>query len=199
ILADEPTGNLDTRSTAEIGDILRSLAAERGVTVIIVTHSEAVASWASRRLRMRDGKIFEMAGDEIATLATAAVETAVPTAAEAPTAGGISGIHVVLFSPEAEALRAQIDALFGWSNVDLHDGWLLFAAPPAELAVHPGEAHHELSLMCRDLDATLADLRAKGVEVVGEPAERSFGRTVTLRLAGGVDVLLYQPSYRPAI
>ncbi|HLI55400.1 MAG TPA: extradiol dioxygenase, partial [Actinomycetota bacterium] len=95
--------------------------------------------------------------------------------------------------------RAQIKQVFGWSSVDPGDGWLFFAAPPAELAVHPGEPHHELSLMCQDLDATLADLRAKGVEVVGEPVDRTFGRAVTLRLAGGVDVVLYQPAYRTAI
>ena len=59
ILADEPTGNLDSRSAQEIGTILRSLAADQGVTVIVVTHSEAVAGWAARRLRMRDGELFE--------------------------------------------------------------------------------------------------------------------------------------------
>src|SRR5207253_8501270 len=59
ILADEPTGNLDRRSDEEIGAILRSLAADAGVTVIVVTHSEAVAGWASRRLAMRDGQLAE--------------------------------------------------------------------------------------------------------------------------------------------
>jgi len=59
ILADEPTGNLDSRSAEEIGAILRSLAADAGVTVIVVTHSEAVAGWASRRLAMRDGQLAE--------------------------------------------------------------------------------------------------------------------------------------------
>ncbi|HWD09477.1 MAG TPA: ATP-binding cassette domain-containing protein [Actinomycetota bacterium] len=198
ILADEPTGNLDTGSTAEIGAILRSLAADQGVTVIIVTHSEAVASWATRRLRMRDGQLFEMTPEEIAASAAAAAVERPSEPATLPGAG-VNGVHVVLFSPEAEALRAQIRDVFGWSNVDLHDGWLIFAVPPAELAVHPGEAHHELSLICRDLDGTLADLRAKGVEVVGDPVERSFGRAVTLRLAGGVEVLLYQPNYPTAI
>ena len=59
ILADEPTGNLDSRSAGEIGAILRSLAADQGVTVIVVTHSEAVAAWAARRLAMRDGQLAE--------------------------------------------------------------------------------------------------------------------------------------------
>ena len=59
ILADEPTGNLDSRSSEEIGTILRSLAADQGVTVIVVTHSEAVAGWAQRRLAMSDGRLAE--------------------------------------------------------------------------------------------------------------------------------------------
>ena len=54
ILADEPTGNLDTTTAAEIVDVLRSLTAE-GVTVVIVTHAEHVAERADRRIRLRDG------------------------------------------------------------------------------------------------------------------------------------------------
>ena len=63
ILADEPTGNLDSRSADEIGAILRGLAADQGVTVIIVTHADQVAGWAHRRLAMRDGQISERAPD----------------------------------------------------------------------------------------------------------------------------------------
>src|SRR5437879_2766627 len=59
ILADEPTGNLDSRSSEEIGTILRSLAAEHGVTVILVTHADNVAGWAHRRLAMHDGQLSE--------------------------------------------------------------------------------------------------------------------------------------------
>jgi putative ABC transport system ATP-binding protein len=58
ILADEPTGNLDSRSAEEIGTILKSLAADQGVTVIVVTHAENVGSWATRRLAMRDGQLI---------------------------------------------------------------------------------------------------------------------------------------------
>jgi putative ABC transport system ATP-binding protein len=59
ILADEPTGNLDSRSSEEIGTILRSLAAEQGVTVILVTHAANVAGWAHRRVAMHDGQLSE--------------------------------------------------------------------------------------------------------------------------------------------
>ena len=61
ILADEPTGNLDSRSSEEIGTILRSLAAEEGVTIILVTHADNVAGWAHRRLAMRDGQLSDRA------------------------------------------------------------------------------------------------------------------------------------------
>jgi putative ABC transport system ATP-binding protein len=62
ILADEPTGNLDTRSGAEIVDLLAALAAENGTTVIVATHDPELAARAPRRLAMRDGRI--VAGEE---------------------------------------------------------------------------------------------------------------------------------------
>jgi len=59
LLADEPTGNLDSQTADEVVGILRKLSQERDVTVIIVTHAEEVASRATRRLRMRDGKLLD--------------------------------------------------------------------------------------------------------------------------------------------
>ncbi|MDX6286591.1 MAG: putative transport system ATP-binding protein [Frankiales bacterium] len=61
ILADEPTGNLDTTTTGEIIDLLHQLAADTGVTVIVVTHAEHVAVRARRRLKMRDGRFIDVA------------------------------------------------------------------------------------------------------------------------------------------
>ena len=59
ILADEPTGNLDSGTADEVVEVLRGLSRDRGVTVIVVTHSEEVARKAERRLRMRDGRILD--------------------------------------------------------------------------------------------------------------------------------------------
>jgi hypothetical protein len=88
----------------------------------------------------------------------------------------------------------------GWSYVDAHDGWLIFALPPAELAAHPGDSpRHELSLMCDDIHATVADLREKGIEIRGEPEAAGFGVQVTMVLPGGVEVMLYQPRHATAI
>lgn len=57
ILADEPTGNLDSRAGAEIVALLRQLNRERGVTVLVATHNDAVAQAADRILRLRDGRL----------------------------------------------------------------------------------------------------------------------------------------------
>ena len=113
----------------------------------------------------------------------------------------ITGAHVLLFSPEAETLRATLRDAIGWDFVEAHPGWLIFALPPAELGVHPsdGETRHELWLICDDLDATIDELRGKGVEFVGDSAEENFGRWIRMRLPGAVEVPLYEPKHPLAI
>jgi hypothetical protein len=112
----------------------------------------------------------------------------------------ITGAHVLLYTPEAEALRGVLRDVMGWSYVDAHEGWLIFALPPAELGVHPGDSpRHELSLMCDDIHATVADLREKGIEIRGEPEAAGFGVQVTMVLPGGVEVVLYEPRHVTAI
>ena len=71
----------------------------------------------------------------------------------------VIGVHALIYTPEAEALRALLTDAIGWSHVDAGEGWLIFALPPAELGVHPGDQpHHELSIMCDDIAATVAEL-----------------------------------------
>lgn len=112
----------------------------------------------------------------------------------------ITGVHALLYTSEPDALRAVLRDVFGWHHVDAHEGWLIFALPPAELGVHPAEApHHELSLMCDDLEATIAELSAKGIEFRGQPQDEGFGRTTTMVLPGGLDVMVYQPRHPTAI
>ena len=112
----------------------------------------------------------------------------------------ITGAHVLLYTPEADALRGVLRDVMGWDHVDAHEGWLIFALPPAELGVHPADApRHELSLMCDDIHATVADLRERGIEIRGEPEAAGFGVQVTMVLPGGVEVMLYEPRHITAI
>ena len=118
----------------------------------------------------------------------------------------IIGAHVLLYTSEAEKLRATLREVFGWKHVDAGDGWLIFALPPAELGVHPAEGptyesgvRHQFSLMCDDIEKTIGELRQKGVDVVGEPEDEGYGITVMLNLPGGVQVMLYEPRHPVAI
>ncbi len=113
----------------------------------------------------------------------------------------IVGAHVLLYTPQAEALRATLRDVFGWRHVDAGDGWLIFKLPPAELGVHPSEyeVRRDLSLMCDDLDATMAELRAKGIEFEGEPLDEGWGITITMVLPGDTKLLLYEPRHETAI
>ncbi|MFF4959761.1 VOC family protein [Streptomyces sp. NPDC001222] len=107
----------------------------------------------------------------------------------------INGAHIVLYSRDAEADRGFFRDVLGWPHVDAGHGWLVFEAPPAELAFHPTEGGptHELMLMCDDLDATMAELTAKGVRFTQPVTEARWGRVTAFRLPGGGDIGLYQP------
>jgi len=89
----------------------------------------------------------------------------------------ITGLHAIVFSPEAEKVRAFFADVLGFPAADAGGGWLIFAMPPAELAVHPaaGDGRHELYLMCDDIEATLAELRGRGAEIAREPARPGLG------------------------
>ena len=108
----------------------------------------------------------------------------------------ITGVHALIYTPEADALRAVLTDAIGWSSVDAGDGWLIFALPPAELAVHPSDQpRHEVALMCDDITTTVAELQSKGITFRGEPEEQRWGVATTMVLPGGVDVMLYEPRH----
>lgn len=102
-----------------------------------------------------------------------------------------------MFTPQAEEVRAFIREVFELRSVDAGNGWLIFGLPPAELAAHPtdGEPRVELYLMCEDIDATISELDAKGVELTRPVADERFGRVTALRLPDGSELGLYQPSH----
>jgi putative ABC transport system ATP-binding protein len=70
ILADEPTGNLDTQTGSEVIELLAGLAAVRGATVIVATHDAGLASRAPRRLAMRDGALIAAVAEPLAPLSS---------------------------------------------------------------------------------------------------------------------------------
>ena len=109
----------------------------------------------------------------------------------------ITGMHAIVFSPAAEKVRAFFADVPGMPSVDAGGGWLIFALPPAELAVHPaeGDTRHELYLMCDDINATLAELRAKGVDVARDVSDQGWGLLAAIRLPDGSELPIYEPRH----
>src|SRR5438093_13708807 len=77
----------------------------------------------------------------------------------------IHGAHVIIYSKDSEADRAFFRDVLKYESVDAGHGWLIFALPPAEVAVHPSEGNdvHELFLMCDDVQAFIAEMKKKEV------------------------------------
>ncbi|MEZ0089267.1 VOC family protein [Streptacidiphilus sp. EB129] len=114
----------------------------------------------------------------------------------------INGAHLIIYSRDAEADRLFFRDVLGYPHVDAGHGWLIFKLPPAEVAVHPAEAdgaeRHELFLMCDDVNATVDELTAKGVEFTEPVSDAGWGLLTAFRLPGGGVVRLYQPRHAKA-
>ncbi len=112
----------------------------------------------------------------------------------------IIGFHSIIYSKDAEKDRAFLRDVFGLKSVDAGHGWLIFKAPPSEVAVHPaeGEEFHELYLMCDDVEKTIAELKAKNVSCT-EIQEARWGRLTNIKLPGGGKLGLYEPKHPMAI
>ena len=106
----------------------------------------------------------------------------------------IFGAHVILYSKDAMADRAFLRDILGFPSVDAGHGWLIFALPPAEVAVHPAEDSDELYFMCEDLLAEISTLAQKGVRC-SEVQEARWGSVTKILLPGGSEVGLYQPKH----
>jgi len=122
----------------------------------------------------------------------------------------INGTHLLLYSRDPGADRAFFRDVLNFKSVDAGEGWLIFALPPSELGIHPGEgefprphADRDLSsavvyLMCDNLRETIAALSAKGAKTT-EIHEAGWGITTTVSLPGGGGLGLYEPRHATAI
>jgi catechol 2,3-dioxygenase-like lactoylglutathione lyase family enzyme len=118
----------------------------------------------------------------------------------------ITSTHAIIYAEDAEKARAFIRDRLGLLCVDAHDGWLIFKLPPAELGIHPAggpesaapSGHHELYLMCDDVEATVADLTAKGVKFTVPIEDRGFGLVTRFQVPGAGEMGLYQPKHPTA-
>lgn len=121
----------------------------------------------------------------------------------------ITGAHFLFFSKNPEADRVFFRDVLGFCAVDVGEGWLIFAMPPAEAGIHPldGEFSHRhaghellgavLYLMCDDLPASIASLKTKNVQCT-EIQTADWGIVTTIPLPSGGSIGLYQPKHPTA-
>jgi len=111
----------------------------------------------------------------------------------------INGTHLLFYTTEAERLRSVLRDALGFTHVDAGHGWLIFRTPPSKVGVHPAEdgnaGRHAISFMCDDINKTIAELRARGVDVDPDPADHGYGIVTTIHLPGGCNVQLYEPRH----
>jgi Glyoxalase/Bleomycin resistance protein/Dioxygenase superfamily len=112
----------------------------------------------------------------------------------------IEGAHVIIYSRDAEADREFLGNALGSPGIDAGDGWLIFALPPAEVAVHPteGPSGYAFYLTCDDIEQTLADLSARGVEIARPVSDEGWGLLSAVRMPSGTELQLYEPRHSVA-
>ena len=121
----------------------------------------------------------------------------------------INGTHAIIYAEDAEQARAFFRDVLDYPYVDAHGGWLIFKLPPAELGIHPaapaaapGEGapsgHHEMFLMCDDIEATVAELTERGVEFTSPVENQGFGLIARLRVPGAGELGIYEPRHPTA-
>jgi catechol 2,3-dioxygenase-like lactoylglutathione lyase family enzyme len=114
----------------------------------------------------------------------------------------IRGVHTMFYSSEPEALRAFLRDKLGLPATDLGGGWLIFDLPESDMGVHPADpaeggtsGTHNISFYCDDVETTVAELKARGVEFTGPVEDRGYGLVTFFQVPGGFSVQLYQPRY----
>jgi hypothetical protein len=108
----------------------------------------------------------------------------------------INGAHVIIYSKNPEADRVFLREVLSFPHVDVGHGWLIFALPPAEVAVHPGSQNevHELYLMCDDIAAFIAKMQQHRISC-SEVQQQGWGMLTHMVLPGGGKLGVYQPRH----
>lgn len=120
----------------------------------------------------------------------------------------IQALHTLIYAEDPDAARAFFRDVLELPSADTGGGWLIFKTGPSELGVHPNSWEHQgqtgsteqqfdVSLICDDLDKTMAELAAKGAQFAGGIQDQEWGITVRLVVPGGGEMMLYQPKYDP--
>jgi predicted enzyme related to lactoylglutathione lyase len=114
----------------------------------------------------------------------------------------IQGVHAMFYSSEADALRDFLRDKLALPFTDVGEGWLIFDAPSGDVGAHPTghpgsppSGTHNVSFFCDDIEATVAELRARGVEFTDAVSDQGYGLVIHFTMPGGVQVELYQPRY----
>lgn len=107
-----------------------------------------------------------------------------------------TGIHIIIYSKDAEADKAFFRDVLKLTHVDVGHGWLIFGLPPSELAVHPSSDndHHEIYLMCDDIKAFVKQMGNHKI-ACSQVQQQGWGQLVQLTLPGGGKLGVYQPRH----
>jgi hypothetical protein len=107
----------------------------------------------------------------------------------------ITGAHAIIYSTDSQADRAFLRDVLELGHVDVGGGWLIFALPPSEVAVHPGKkSAHELFLTCEDVNAFKGMLDAKAI--ASSPVQdQGWGLLTNVTLPGGGTLGVYEPRH----
>ena len=117
----------------------------------------------------------------------------------------IRGVHTMFYSSEPEAFRAFLRDKLGFSGIDVGDGWLIFDLPEADMGCHPADPDSKMgatsgtqaiSFYCDDVEKSVQELKARGVEFVDSIQDRGFGLVTHFKMPGDIQVQLYQPLYK---
>ena len=114
----------------------------------------------------------------------------------------IRGLHAMLYSSDADGLRAFFRDKLGFPAHDVGDGWLIFDMPEADLGVHPADSEdgaptgtQNISFYCDDIHKTVEELKARGVVFSADVADHGYGFVTHFQAPGGIEIQLYQPKY----